>query len=184
VGYATLNPKFSDSPTHVDFSKHKNYYKLLEDFNMYDNNTEAVANQEAVKMVLPSEVNRLSAEQMEAYKQALRDTGLFSEADISKYAKKADMTFEEIIKAEMDNRQAYEEETDPKWDATVKKVEDHLKKHHPRDGQAKSAEDYANAKGKSSISRVKAVDGSLFTIKNGTWDKQTTGWSKYGETKK
>ena len=40
------------------------------------------------------------------------------------------MTFEEIIKAEMDNRQAYEEETDPKWDATVKKVEDHLKKHY------------------------------------------------------
>ena len=160
VGYATLNPKFSDSPTHVDFSKHKNYYKLLEDFNMYDNNTEAVAMQEAVKMVLPSETNRLNAEQMEAYKQALRDTGIFTEADITKYAKKADMTFEEIIKAEMDNRQAYEEETDPKWDTTVKKVEDHLKKNHPRNGQAKSAEDYANAKGKSSISKIKAVDGS------------------------
>lgn len=160
VGYATLNPKFSDSPTHVDFSNHKNYYKLLEDFNMYDNNTEAVAMQEAVKMVLPSETNRLNAEQMEAYKQALRDTGIFTEADITKYAKKADMTFEEIIKAEMDNRQAYEEETDPKWDSTVKKVEDHLKKHHPRDGQAKSAEDYKNAKGDGTISKIKAVDGS------------------------
>ncbi|MBQ2396426.1 MAG: hypothetical protein II304_05215 [Bacteroidales bacterium] len=160
VGYATLNPKFSDSPTHVDFSKHKNYYKLLEDFNMYDNNTESVAMQEAVKMVLPSEANRLNAEQMEAYKQALRDTGIFTEADITKYAKKADMTFEEIIKAEMDNRQAYEEETDPKWDTTVKKVEDHLKKHHPRNGQAKSADDYKNAKGDGTISKIKAVDGS------------------------
>ena len=160
VGYATLKPKFSDSPYGTDFSKHKNYYKLLEDFNMYDNNTEAVALQEAVKMVLPSEANRLNAEQMEAYKQALRDAGIFTEAEISKYAKKADMTFEEIIKAEMDNRQAYEEETDPKWDTTVKKVEDHLKKHHPRNGQAKSAEDYADAKGKSAISRIKAVDGS------------------------
>jgi hypothetical protein len=160
VGYATLKPKFSDSPYGTDFSKHKNYYKLLEDFNMYDNNTEAVALQEAVKMVLPSEANRLNTEQMEAYKQALRDTGIFTEADITKYAKKADMTFEEIIKAEMDNRQAYEEETDPKWDATVKKVEDHLKKHHPRDGQAKSAEDYKNAKGDGTISKIKAVDGS------------------------
>ena len=160
VGYATLNPKFSDSPSHVDFSKHKNYYKLLEDFNMYDNNTESVAMQEAVKMVLPSEANRLNAEQMEAYKQALRDTGIFTEADITKYAKKADMTFEEIIKAEMDNRQAYEEETDPKWDTTVKKVEDHLKKHHPRDGQAKSADDYKEAKGDKATSKIKAVDGS------------------------
>ena len=160
VGYATFNPKFSDSPYGTDFSKHKNYYKLLEDFNMYDNNTESAAMQEAVKMVLPSEANRLNAEQMEAYKQALRDTGIFTEADITKYAKKADMTFEEIIKAEMDNRQAYEEETDPKWDATVKKVEDHLKKHHPRDGQAKSAEDYKKAKGDSAISKIKAVDGS------------------------
>lgn len=160
VGYATLNPKFSNTKDGTDFSKHKNYYKLLEDFNMYDNNTEAVALQGAVKMVLPSEANRLNAEQREAYKQALRDTGLFSDAEISKYAKKADMTFEEIIKAEMDNRQAYEEETDPKWDATVKKVEDHLKKHHPRDGQAKSADDYKEAKGDKAISRIKAVDGS------------------------
>lgn len=93
VGYVTFNPKFSSSPYGTDFTRHKNYYKLLEDFNTYDCITETSTVQGAVTMNFSSEENRLTKQQMEEYKNALRETGIFTEADIEKYAKKADMTF-------------------------------------------------------------------------------------------
>jgi hypothetical protein len=128
VGYATFNPKFSSSPYGNDFTRHENYYKLLEDFNTYDSVTEESAVQGAVTMNFPSEENRLTPSQMEAYKKALRETGIFSEKDIEKYAKKADMTFKEIINAEVGNRANYEVTQAPKWESTVKAVEEKLRR--------------------------------------------------------
>lgn len=133
VGYATFNPKFSSSPYGTDFTRHENYYKLLEDFNTYDCITEASTVQGAVTMNFPSEENRLTDQQMAAYKQALRDTGIFTEKDIEKYAKKASMTFKEIIDAEVGNRANYAKAQNPKWESTVKEVEAKLQENHARE---------------------------------------------------
>lgn len=154
IGYATFNAKFSDSPTGVDFTKHRNYYKLIEDFNTYDNITEKAAQQGAVTMTFPSAENRLTAEQKSAYEKALRDTGIFTEADIKKYLEKADMTFEEIVRAEVKNRKAYNDATEPNFDSTVKEVEDYLLNAKDdkgdykfrRDAIADTASDYIEAK--------------------------------------
>ena len=95
--------------------------------------------QGVVTMNFPSEANRLTAQQMEAYKDALRETGIFAEKDIEKYAKKADMTFKEIIAEEVGNRANYAETQAHKWEATVKAVEAKLQKDYPR-GQQSSQE--------------------------------------------
>lgn len=133
VGYATFMPKFSDSPYGTDFTTHPNYYKLLEDFNVYDSIGEASALQGAVTMTFPSEATRLTAEQMAAYKQALRDTGLYTEKEINKYAAKADMTFQEIISEEIGNRAEYESKQAKVWDATVNKAETMLLEKYGRE---------------------------------------------------
>ena len=132
VGYATFNPKFSSSPYGTDFTRHENYYKLLEDFNTYDSVTEESAVQGAVTMNFPSEENRLTEQQMAEYKKALRETGVFTEQDIEKYSKKADMTFKEIINAEVGNRANYAATQAPKWEATVKEVEAKLQRDYAR----------------------------------------------------
>ena len=154
IGYATFNPKFSSSPTGVDFTKHRNYYKLIEDFNTYDNITENAAQQGAVTMTFPSAENRLTAEQKKAYEKALRDTGIFTEADIKKYLEKADMTFEDIVRAEVGNRKAYNDAQEPKFNSTVKEVEDYLLNAKDdngnykfrRDAVADTASDYIEGK--------------------------------------
>ena len=166
IGYATFNPKFSDSPTGVDFTKHRNYYKLIEDFNCYDNITEKAAQQGAVTMTFPSSENRLTAEQKKAYEKALRDTGIFTDADIKKYLEKADMTFEDIVRAEVGNRKAYNDAQEPKFQSTVKEVEDFLlnakdeKGNYKfrRDAYADTASDYLEGK-KSGVS-LKPAPGS------------------------
>ena len=142
VGYATFNPKFSSSPYGNDFTRHENYYKLLEDFNTYDSLTEESAVQGAVTMNFPSEENRLTPSQMEAYKKSLRETGIFSEKDIEKYAKKADMTFKEIINAEVGNRANYEVTQAPKWESTVKAVEEKLQKDYAREQYSSQETDF------------------------------------------
>ena len=145
VGYATFNPKFSSSPYGTDFTRHENYYKLLEDFNTYDCITEASTVQGAVTMNFPSEANRLTAQQMEAYKEALRETGIFTEKDIEKYAKKADMTFKEIISAEVGNRANYAATQAPKWESTVKAVEEKLQRDYARDTAAQPKDGVKNS---------------------------------------
>ena len=132
VGYVTFNPKFSNSPYGTDFSKHENYYKLLEDFNVYDNITEESAVQGAVTMNFPSEQNRLSASEMDDYKARLRDTGIFSEKEIEKYSAIADKTFKELIADEVKGRAEYQQAQAPKWENTVKNVEQMLLGDHAR----------------------------------------------------
>lgn len=166
IGYATFNPKFSDSPTGVDFTKHRNYYKLIEDFNTYDNITENASQQGAVTMTFPSAENRLTAEQKKAYEKALRDTGIFTDEDIKKYLEKADMTFEDIVRAEVGNRKAYNDAQEPKFQSTVKEVEDFLLNAKDengnykfrRDSYADTASDYLEGK-KQGIS-LKPAQGS------------------------
>lgn len=173
IGFATYNAKFSDSPTGVDFTKHRNYYKLIEDFNTYDNITEKATPQGAVTMTFPSAENRLSAEQKSAYEKALRDTGIFTDADIKKYLKKADMTFEEIVREEVGNRKAYNDATEPKFDSTVKEVEDYLlnakddKGNYKfrRDSIADTASDYIEAKNHG-ISLKPATGSYMDEVKN------------------
>ena len=133
VGYATFNPKFSSSPFGTDFTRHENYYKLLEDFNTYDCITENSAVQGSVTMNFPSEANRLTEQQMAEYQNALRETGIFTERNIEKYAKKANMTFKEIIAAEVGNRANYAATQAPKWESTVKAVEEKLQRDYARD---------------------------------------------------
>lgn len=132
VGYATFNPKFSDSPYGTDFSRHPNYYKLLEDFNSYDGVTGVSAVQGPVTMTFPSEENRLSASEMEAYKQRLRDTGIFTEKDIAKYEKQANKTFKELIADEVKGRAEYKVTQDAKWEKTVSEIKDKLMTDHRR----------------------------------------------------
>ena len=173
IGFATFNAKFSDSPTGVDFTKHRNYYKLIEDFNTYDNITEKASQQGAVTMNFPSAENRLSADQKSAYEKALRDTGIFTEADIKKYLKKADMTFEEIVREEVGNRKAYNDAQEPKFDSTVKEVEDYLlnakddKGNYKfrRDSVADTASDYIEAKNHG-ISLKPATGSYMDEVKN------------------
>ena len=83
-------------------------------------------------MNFPTVENRLSPSQMEAYKKALRETGIFTEKEIEKYARKADMTFKEIINAEVGNRANYESTQAPKWEATVKAVEAKRQRNYAR----------------------------------------------------
>lgn len=185
IGYATFNPKFSDSPTGVDFTKHRNYYKLIEDFNCYDNITEKTAQQGAVTMTFPSKENRLSAEQKKAYEKALRDTGIFTDADIKKYLEKADMTFEDIVRAEVGNRKAYNDAQEPKFQSTVKEVEDFLlnakdeKGNYKfrRDAYADTASDYLEGK-KSGIS-LKPAQGSYLDEVEKFSSEQ--GWEKLSD---
>ena len=132
VGYATFNPKFSNSPYGTDFTKHENYYKMLEDFNCYDNITEESTVQGAVTMTFPSEQNRLTSAEMEAYKESLRETGIFSEKEIEKYSKIADKTFKELIADEVKGRAEYQKAQSPKWENTVKNVEEMLLTDHQR----------------------------------------------------
>ena len=182
VGYTTFSPKFSDSPTGVDFTKHRNYYKLIEDFNTYDNITEKASQQGAVTMTFPSVENRLTVDQKAAYEKALRDTGIFTDADIKKYLDKADMTFEDIVRAEVGNRKAYNDAQEPKFNSTVKEVEDYLLNAKDangnykfrRDAIADTASDYIEAKNKG-ISLKPATGSYLdevakFGVENG-WDK-------------
>ena len=133
VGYVTFNPKFSNSPFGTDFTKHENYYKMLEDFNSYDNITGKSAVQGAVTMNFPSEQNRLSANEMEAYKERLRETGIFSEKEIEKYSAIANKTFKELIADEVKGRAEYQQAQSPKWENTVKNVENMLLADHKRE---------------------------------------------------
>ena len=132
VGYVTFNPKFSNSPYGTDFSKHENYYKMLEDFNSYDNITEEPAVQGAVTMNFPSEDNRLTASEMESYKERLRETGIYSEQEIEKYSAIANKTFKELIADEVKGRAEYQKAQTPKWENTVKNVEEMLLADHKR----------------------------------------------------
>ena len=132
VGYVTFNPKFSNSPYGTDFTKHENYYKMLEDFNSYDNITEESAVQGAVTMTFPSEQNRLTASEMEAYKKRLRETGIFSEKEIEKYSAIANKTFKELIADEVKGRAEYQQAQSPKWENTVSKIENMLVTDHGR----------------------------------------------------
>ena len=107
-------PKFSNSKNGYDFTKERNYYKLLEDFNVYNSREEIIngvsvnARQGGVKMLYPGDVN-LSAEELAQYRKDLEQTGLFSAAEIDKYVKKAQMTFDELIKGELEGRNVYYE---------------------------------------------------------------------------
>jgi hypothetical protein len=110
-------------------------------------------------MNFPSEENRLTPSQMEAYKKALRETGIFSEKDIEKYAKKADMTFKEIINAEVGNRANYEVTQAPKWESTVKAVEEKLQKDYAREQYSSQETDTDGFKDYDIVSAV-------YTIRN------------------
>lgn len=185
IGYATFNPKFSDSPTGVDFTKHRNYYKLIEDFNCYDNITEKAAQQGAVAMTFPSAENRLTAEQKKAYEKALRDTGIFTDADIKKYLEKADMTFEDIVRAEVGNRKAYNDAQEPKFQSTVKEVEDFLLNAKDEKGNYKFRRDaYADTasyylEGKKSGISLKPAQGSYLDEVEKFSSEQ--GWEKLSD---
>ena len=176
VGYAKFNPKFSNSPYGTDFTKHENYYKLLEDFNVYDGITEQYAQQGAVQMIFPSADTRLSSQEIEEYKQRLRDTGIFNEKEIEKYAQKANMTFDELVKAEVKNRIAYEDEQNPKFDSTVKEIEEELLKSHKRtSGRIKSYDEFKKLKDSDSKASKEALKNMKPMTRTYFQDRDSTG---------
>lgn len=120
VGTATFTPKFER------FSASRNYYKLLEDFNMYDAITEEAAPQQAVQMLYPDAEHMLSEHELKDYEARLRETGEFTEKDIQKYLKKAQMTLEDIIRAEAKSRNEYHRKADAKYSDTYKQIKDKL----------------------------------------------------------
>lgn len=122
VAKVTLTPKFEE------FADHRNYYKLIEDFNMYDCITEAPAPQGAVTMTFRDENHMLTEQQLKEYEDRLRKTGEFTEEDIRKYVAQAQMTMQEIIAQEVKNRKAYNEKQDAVYDETLKEIKDELHK--------------------------------------------------------
>lgn len=122
IGYATFSPKFSNSPYGTDFTEHPNYYKLLEDFDLYDSVTEDYVEQGAVEMRFPSVDNRMSAEEVAEYRERLKTSGVFTDAEVDSYVKKADMTFEELITAEVNNRADYDNTQAPKYKSTLDEI--------------------------------------------------------------
>lgn len=182
VGYATFSPKFSNSPYGTDFSRHPNYYKLLADFNTYDCITGESAVQGAVTMTFPSENNRLTASQMEAYKQRLRDTGVFSEKEIAKYEAQANKTFKDLVNDELKGRADYKVTQDAKWEKTVKEIKDKLMSDHARtaDEQFSLKDSQGNELTQEQAeyfkdSKVRDKDGNLLRLYHGT---QAFGFTK------
>lgn len=161
--YAVFKPKFSGGEiggvVYKDFTTHPNYYKMLEDFSTYDGDTPSM--QGAVTLTYPSKENALKGEQLEAYKAKLRDTGIFTEVEIEKYAKVAQMSLEELIEKEMRSRQAYNAQQDAVFDETVDEIESMLEGDFARDEPFMFSE---NAEVKSFKRQDEAIQANRRTV--------------------
>ena len=157
--YATFNPAFSNSPTGYDFTQEENYYKLLEDFNVYNsreeiiNGTKVNARQEGVKLLYPGdEGGTLSAAELKQYEADLKQTGLFSDAEIQKYVKKAQMTFDELVRGEVANRNAYYEgvfgKNNEKFNSAYEEIKQASEKYKRNEQVAESKEQYLKSQEK------------------------------------
>lgn len=157
--YATFNPAFSNSPTGYDFTQEENYYKLLEDFNVYNsreeiiNGTKVNARQEGVKLLYPGdEGGTLSAAELKQYEADLKQTGLFSDAEIQKYVKKAQMTFDELVRGEVSNRNAYYEgvfgKNNEKFNSAYEEIKQASEKYKRNEQVAESKEQYLKSQEK------------------------------------
>jgi len=131
LGYSEYLPKFSGSEDgkYYDFTQEENYYKLLEDFNVYDAVDElkgirTPAPQEAVKMIFPGDKGRnLTKKELDAYRTRLKKVGIFTDADIDKIIERANWTTEQIIEHELEGRAAYKANADKMWEPTVNLIE-------------------------------------------------------------
>ena len=157
--YATFSPAFSNSPTGYDFTQEYNYYKLLEDFNVYNsreeiiNGTKVNARQSGVKLLYPGdEGGTLSSEQLKQYEADLKQTGLFSDKEIEKYVKKAQMTFDELVRGEVENRNAYYEgvfgKNNEKFDSAYEEIKQVSEKYKRNEQIADSKEQYLKSQEK------------------------------------
>ena len=153
-------PKFSNSKYGYDFTQERNYYKLLEDFNVYNSREEIIngvsinSRQHGVEMLYPGDENgTLSADQLEQYRKDLEQTGLFSAKEIDKYVKKAQMTFDDLVKGEVEGRNAYYESVYGKDNANLKaafkEISDlALNKYKRAEEHANNVEDYQKSQKK------------------------------------
>ncbi len=157
--YATFSPAFSNSPTGYDFTQEENYYKLLEDFNVYNsreeiiNGTKVNARQEGVKLLYPGdEGGTLNAAELKQYEADLKQTGLFSDAEIQKYVKKAQMTFDELVRGEVSNRNAYYEgvfgKNNEKFNSAYEEIKQASEKYKRNEQVAESKEQYLKSQEK------------------------------------
>ena len=182
VGTAKFTPAFEE------FSKHRNYYKLLEDFNMYDAVTEEYAPQQAVQMNYPGGQNQLTEQQLAEYEQRLRDTGEFTEQDIQKYLQKAQMSLEDIIRAEAKSRNEYHRAADAKYDETYGQIKDALQKYSRSyslkvDTAGRNLTDHQAEYFKDS--KLRDENGALKVMYHGTPNASFTVFdSKYSEDRK
>lgn len=166
IGYATFSPKFSNSPYGTDFTEHPNYYKLLEDFDLYDSVTEDYVEQGAVEMRFPSADNRMSAEEVAEYRERLKTSGVFTDAEIKSYIKKANMTFEELVTAEVNNRADYDNTQAPKYKATLDEISRELTSTSARTERLKSYSEFTSlltsqsAKDKTKLKGMLPLEGT------------------------
>lgn len=133
VGTVTYTPKFERFTTGQGSD---NYYKLLEDFNMYDSVTGEPAMQKAVEMRYPDAQNALTPEQLKAYEERLRTSGVFSDSDVNKYVNVAQMTTQDLIKKETEARNKYHRTADENYAATYKDIQKELQNYRRKsDGE-------------------------------------------------
>ena len=102
-----------------------NYYKLIEDFNLYDTVTGEYARQTSLDTTYAEE--GLSGDELEEYKRRLRDSGYFTEKEIEKYAETASKNYMEVIRDEISDRAKYHKVQDAKMDKTIEDISSELK---------------------------------------------------------
>lgn len=117
--------KYNITPKFARFRNHPNYYKLLTDFNVKDCITEGVALQGDVQFKLPK-ANSYTNEQVQAYKDRLMATGIFTQAEVENYAKKTQLGATDIIKKQISYSENYRSVQDAKFNKTMDNIHEHF----------------------------------------------------------
>ena len=125
----TYNVTYTITPKFAKFRNHPNYYKVLTDFNIKDCITEEVAMQGDVNFVLP-EANSYTEEQLQAYKQRLMDTGIFTKSEVDRYAEKANLSANEIIAKQLQSQENYRKAQDAVMPKTMDLIHEHFEKRY------------------------------------------------------
>lgn len=157
VGYATFHPKFSNcegflyedgSKGIYDFTTHENYYKLLEDFNVYDNLTNEPAPQGEIKMIFPGmdDATTLSSQQISDYRKALEKAGIFTQKEIDKYVAIAQKSYKDLIRDELSARKSFNDAQDEKFDSTMDDIRNVLTTEYPSTPEQRRIERAKKAK--------------------------------------
>lgn len=117
---------FTVKPIFEQFANanHKNYYKVLVDFNPYDIVSGKLAPQGSVGFSYAGDSAKttLTDQQLAEYKKRLEAEGIFDQKDIEKYMRWAKQNLMDIIREEMSKEQRYIESTSKYEDIAFRDV--------------------------------------------------------------